>query len=49
MNAAVLQSWAAWSPGRGDTQAWRAWAEKAAPLVCQFGADLERLRFTEGT
>ena len=26
MNAAVLQSWAAWSPGREDAEAWRSWA-----------------------
>jgi hypothetical protein len=26
MNTAVLQSWAAWSPGREDEAAWRAWA-----------------------
>jgi len=32
MNTAVLQSWAAWSPGRGDTQAWRAWAARPEAL-----------------
>ncbi|MBW2290545.1 MAG: beta-ketoacyl synthase chain length factor [Deltaproteobacteria bacterium] len=26
MNTAVLRSWAAWSPGREDEAAWRAWA-----------------------
>jgi hypothetical protein len=32
MNTAVLQSWAAWSPGLEDQEAWRAWAAHPEPL-----------------
>jgi len=32
MNAAVLQSWAAWSPGREDAEAWRSWAAQPEAL-----------------
>jgi hypothetical protein len=32
MNTAVLRSWAAWSPGREDEQAWRAWAARPEAL-----------------
>jgi hypothetical protein len=35
MNAAVLQSWAAWSPGREDVQAWRTWAAHPEALECE--------------
>lgn len=32
MNTTVLRSWAAWSPGREDEPAWRAWAKNPATL-----------------
>jgi hypothetical protein len=32
MNTAVLRSWAAWSPGREDEQAWRTWAARPEAL-----------------
>ena len=32
MNTAVLQGWAAWSPGRENKEAWRAWAAKPEAL-----------------
>ena len=32
MNTAVLRSWAAWSPGREDEAAWRAWAAQPEAL-----------------
>jgi len=32
MNTTVLRSWAAWSPGREDERAWRAWAARPVAL-----------------
>ena len=32
MNAAVLRSWSAWSPGREDRAAWQQWAHAPEPL-----------------
>jgi hypothetical protein len=35
MTIAVVVSWAAWSPGREDAEAWRGWAREPAPLACE--------------
>jgi hypothetical protein len=32
VNAAVVESWAAWAPGIEDADAWRAWARRPVPL-----------------
>ena len=32
MTAAVVEGWAAWSPGREDAEAWRRWAQAPEPL-----------------
>jgi hypothetical protein len=32
MNAVVLRSWSAWSPGREDAAAWQQWAQAPEPL-----------------
>ncbi|MEE2678580.1 MAG: beta-ketoacyl synthase chain length factor [Myxococcota bacterium] len=33
MIGVAIQRWAAWSPGRSDSQAWKAWAAEPQPLV----------------